>query len=51
VTLTTRVLAALDGTDFKSRTHVEIQPGYINTAGYGSGSGSGSNDEAFAVFP
>lgn len=45
-TLTLRILAAIAATSFKAVHPVEIQPGMIDTSGYGGG----HNDEAFAPF-
>ena len=49
MTLTYRVLAALASTAFKSIHRIEIQPGYIDTSGYGSGPNTAL--DAFSSIP
>ncbi len=46
-TLTLRVLAAIAATAVKSVHPIEMEPGYIDTSGYGGG----PNREAFELFP
>ena len=45
--LTYRVLAALAATQFKADRRLTVEPGYIDTSGYGAG----PNEKAFAAFP